>query len=142
MKKVFISRMQELINGRDIAEFARSIGFKAETIRRYVKGERAPNGAFLYDLCKATGISANWLLGLSDVRSMLTDDSVMNVDSPKIKADTQRLMETAAQRAEHRSCPHCATKDAVITSLSNTLENLSAGRSPAARTSVSVPTKF
>lgn len=68
MKDIFLLRLGELIDGRDIAEFARSIGFNTETLRRYTTGERTPKGDFLYELCKATGVSSDWLLGLSDAR--------------------------------------------------------------------------
>ena len=70
MRHVFMLRLGELIGGRDISDFARDVGFKTETIRRYTVGERIPKGDFLYSLCKATGVSSDWLLGLSDEKRL------------------------------------------------------------------------
>lgn len=129
MNTVFISRILEVIDGRDIAEFARSIGFKAETIRRYSNGERTPNGAFIYDFCKATGVSADWLLGLSTHR---------HAD----QAPPTPVEYGAGRAAESSECPGCAYLKAQLSTVNQTLHNLSLGRSQPARTSGSKPVKY
>lgn len=129
MKDVFISRMREVVAGRDIAEFARSIGFKAETIRRYSNGERTPNGVFLHDFCKATGESSDWLLGLSQHRH--TDH-----------APPSKLEYGAGLAAEAAECPGCTYLKAQLATVNQTLHNLSLGRSQPVRTSSSGPVKY
>jgi transcriptional regulator with XRE-family HTH domain len=66
MKKTFASRLLSLCNGKSIAECARSWGIKQASLDRYVKEQRTPTGEAIVEICKATGVSADWLLGLSD----------------------------------------------------------------------------
>jgi plasmid maintenance system antidote protein VapI len=70
MKKVFASRLLSLCNGKSIAECARSWGIKQASLDRYVKEQRTPTGDAVVEICKATGASADWLLGLTDAASV------------------------------------------------------------------------
>lgn len=65
MKKVFASRLLSLCKGRSIAECAREWGITQASLDRYVKAQRTPTGDSIVEICKATGVSADWLLGLS-----------------------------------------------------------------------------
>jgi transcriptional regulator with XRE-family HTH domain len=56
------------MGGRGVSEFARFCGLNQQTVDRYVKGERSPNGAGLSAIAVACGVSADWLLGISDAR--------------------------------------------------------------------------
>jgi len=70
MKKVFASRLLSLCNGKSIAECARSWGVRQASLDRYVKEQRTPTGDAVVEICKATGVSADWLLGLTDAPSV------------------------------------------------------------------------
>jgi len=65
MKKVFASRLLSLCKGRSIAECAREWGITQAALDRYVKAQRTPTGDSVVEICKATGVSSDWLLGLS-----------------------------------------------------------------------------
>ena len=65
MREIFASRVLSLCKGKSIAECARQWGIKQAALDRYVKMQRTPTGEAIVDICKATGASADWLLGLS-----------------------------------------------------------------------------
>lgn len=49
--------------------FAKKIGVERNTITQYFNGNRIPTSAILFQICKNCNVSADWLLGLSDVKS-------------------------------------------------------------------------
>lgn len=61
----FISRLKSLIGDNSVTSFARSIGVAQQTLDNYLRG-RDPKASFVYRLCLELGVSADWLLGLSD----------------------------------------------------------------------------
>ena len=65
MSNVFPSRLRKLCEGKTVAECARSWGISQAALDRYTKGQRTPNGEAIITICQATGVSADWLLGLS-----------------------------------------------------------------------------
>lgn len=66
MKKVLSDRIRQLCEGKTIAECARLWGIQQASLDRYVKGQRTPNGDAIEQICRATGVSADWLLGIGD----------------------------------------------------------------------------
>ena len=63
---LFPDRLKVLLDGRSSAEFARAVGVPQPMIHRYLKGKSLPTSDVLYRICKSTGGSADWLLGLDD----------------------------------------------------------------------------
>lgn len=74
MKSSFLSSLARRL--RDIREdsdrsqkdTAEALGTNLRTYRRYEYGETEPQVEFIADFCRHFGISADYLLGLSDVR--------------------------------------------------------------------------
>ena len=51
-----------------VSAFARHIGIPQKTLDSCIKGERKPSVEIVMHICTRCGCSADWLLGLSDVR--------------------------------------------------------------------------
>lgn len=45
-------------------EFAEKIGVTEVTISRYINNERQPNADMIILICRALGVSSDWLLGM------------------------------------------------------------------------------
>ena len=66
----FTRRFRDLIQPGETHEaFAKKIGVERNTITQYFNGNRIPTSAILFQICKNCNVSADWLLGLSDVKS-------------------------------------------------------------------------
>lgn len=76
VKQVFALRLKELHEqfGETGEQFAKRIGIMYATLRGYEREKnRLPNADILEKICRASNVSADWLLGLSDVRSPSAD---------------------------------------------------------------------
>lgn len=122
MKKIFSKRLTELVGNKPVTEFARLVGIPQATIDRYLKMQRSPNGEFIARISKVTGVSADWLLGLSDQRAALRP-----AEYPLHAADPPARV---AEGPPPPACPCCADKDRQIDRLMRVVENLSMGRTP------------
>lgn len=67
---LFPSQLRELRGGRGISQetLARDLGVSKSTIGLYETGDTLPDAQTLHDLAVYFGVSADWLLGLSDYR--------------------------------------------------------------------------
>ena len=66
-EKIFAVRIISLIGDDEaVTTFARRVGLHQAAIDRYIKGLREPNAGALRTISLACGVSADWLLGLSD----------------------------------------------------------------------------
>ena len=65
---VTISRLKNLQGNKSVAAFARHIGIPQKTLDICIKGERKPSVEIVLHVCARCGVSADWLLGLSDER--------------------------------------------------------------------------
>ena len=61
----FFSRLAKLKGDRSTAAFARDAGIQQQNMDRYLKG-REPTLSAIIQLCRGLGVSADWLLGLTD----------------------------------------------------------------------------
>ena len=52
------------------AEFAKSIGTTARTVNYWLTGERFPSAESVYKMSSVYGVSADYVLGLSDDRTL------------------------------------------------------------------------
>lgn len=68
---VFAKRLRELIetSGVSQAELANSVGVTRQAINSYTLGNTVPNSDVLTDIAKYFDVSADYLLGLTDVKS-------------------------------------------------------------------------
>ncbi len=71
-KEIFRKRFRELyiVSGcSSITQFAKQLEMKRQSVDRYYNGERCPDAPALTQICERMNVSADWLLGLSDVRN-------------------------------------------------------------------------
>lgn len=66
---IFRERFCSLRGSKTQAEFAEFIGVSRPTVGFYENGERLPDALVLRKIAEKCGVSADWLLGLSDVKS-------------------------------------------------------------------------
>lgn len=69
MKKNFCDRLRELRGDLSQDEFASKIGTKQTTLSNWERGFREPNFSGLVLIATSCGVSADWLLGLSNERT-------------------------------------------------------------------------
>ena len=76
-KKTFKERFRELYDDHSgcssISQFAKRLDMNRQSVDRYYNGERCPDAQALKQICEKMNISADWLLGLSPVRSTSVD---------------------------------------------------------------------
>lgn len=64
--KIFCSRLKERRGQLTQAAFAKQLGMNQQTYQRYESGVREPDLETLHQIGVLTGVSVDWLLGLSD----------------------------------------------------------------------------
>lgn len=65
---IFRERLMQLQGDLSNVDFAKKLGLSRQTIGCYLNGDRVPDGRIIFQICQICGVSADWLLGLSDVR--------------------------------------------------------------------------
>lgn len=66
----FAQRFSSLRSGKTQSEFAEFLGISRPTVGFYESGERIPDAITLGRIARICNVSADWLLGLSDVKSV------------------------------------------------------------------------
>lgn len=99
MKKLS-DRLASLVEGKTQAEFAASIGVHLNSFSAWLRGERYPSCEAIAKICTVYCVSADWLLGLSDARSLGRSDRMVPV------------------------CNGCEQRDATIQALSESIRML------------------
>lgn len=66
---VFRERLNELLGDMNITDFAKKVGLTRQTMGFYLNGDRIPDISTLFQICNICNVSADWLVGLSDVIS-------------------------------------------------------------------------
>lgn len=102
-------RLRELRGNLKQAEFCERIGMNVKAYSHYETGRNLPTIEIIAAICKATGASSDYLLGLNT-----PGDS-----PPKALAEP-----SPPYNAAHEPCPNCAAKDLTIAHLAATLEHL------------------
>lgn len=66
----FRERLNQLLtdSGKTIVGFAKFLGTTRQSLGYYLNGERVPDALMVKQICERCNISADWLLGLSDVK--------------------------------------------------------------------------
>ena len=67
---IFAARFGELRGDRTQAEFAEFLGISRPTVGFYENGERIPDAVVLRQIAEKCGVTADYLLGLSDNKSL------------------------------------------------------------------------
>ena len=73
----FKERFRVLQGERSNTEFAEFLGMSRQTVGFYYNGNRIPDALGIRDIAEKCGVSADWLLGLSNIRS--TDGEIKQV---------------------------------------------------------------
>ena len=68
--QIFTDRFRELQGDRSNTEFAKFLGISRQTVGFYCNGDRIPDALGIRDIAEKCGVSADWLLGLSDFPTM------------------------------------------------------------------------
>jgi len=69
MKNRLPERLKQIRGPSSQRDFAASLGVKQTTYSRWELGQTEPPFESLMQICSQTGVSSDWLLGLSDERS-------------------------------------------------------------------------
>ena len=72
MQKIFdvvVARLKALQGAESVSAFARRLKIPQNTLDCYMRGVRKPSVELITRVCETCGASADWLLGLSDIRS-------------------------------------------------------------------------
>lgn len=68
MSKLFLTRLKDLQGDLSVSAFARYLEMPQKTVDTYFKEQRKPSVEFVVRVCSKCGVSADWLLGLSETR--------------------------------------------------------------------------
>ena len=96
---IFAERLNELLKewgGSQIC-FAVYVGISRQTLGFYLRGERQPNIEALKKICECCEVSADWLIGLSDVKQR----------NPKLDDYERKLAEVGAAAFEIQEWLDC-----------------------------------
>ncbi len=72
---IFTERFRELQGERSNTEFADFLGISRQTVGFYCNGDRVPDALTLIKISQKCGVSADWLLGLSDYKNKETEST-------------------------------------------------------------------
>ena len=78
----FSKRLRELRGEKTLQEVADGVGITRVAMGYYEKGERKPDSEILFKIAKYYNVSADYLLGLSDVK---TPDTTIRDISEKLQ---------------------------------------------------------
>lgn len=70
---IFRQRLESIKGQMSVTDFAEKLGLSRQTIGFYLNGDRIPDIQTLRQICEECNISADYLLGLSDVKSSNSD---------------------------------------------------------------------
>lgn len=66
--EVFTERLQELASGKTQKELVIQTGIPQQSLSRYLTGKQTPDLERLAVLCRCLGVSADYMIGLTDER--------------------------------------------------------------------------
>ena len=72
---IFTERVRELQGEKTNTEFADFLGISRQTVGFYCNGDRVPDALTLIKISQKCGVSADWLLGLSDYKNKETEST-------------------------------------------------------------------
>lgn len=98
-------RLRELRGNESQTSFAKRIGTKQTTYSAWERGEKAPPANSIALICKACGVSSDYLLGLSDDPKAARAVSIENGSANAVNSAHAHIETTVPQC---RDCPHLA----------------------------------
>jgi transcriptional regulator with XRE-family HTH domain len=73
MKKSFGTQLRELRDASSQIDFARKLGVKQTTYSAWERDSKEPSLTTFAEIVSTLGVSADWLLGLSEARTNVAD---------------------------------------------------------------------
>ena len=107
MRDTFKSRLGEFVGERksdptedrvSVTSFAKTLGVTRQAMSRYLNGRTFPNAEMLYTICRKLNVSADYLLGLSNIKAYGGGNFVKGYDagtSDAFRIISRRLSEFA-----------------------------------------------
>lgn len=92
MQNLFITRLIELQGENTVTAFARYLEIPQNTLDCYIKGRRKPSVELVLRVCKKCGVSADWLLGISEDRGGSQSAAPM----PMVTKSRQKVLDSSA----------------------------------------------
>lgn len=96
MQNLFITRLIELQGENTVTAFARYLEIPQNTLDCYIKGRRKPSVELILRVCKKCGVSADWLLGISEDRG----GSQSAAPTSLVTKSLQKVLEPSALLSE------------------------------------------
>ena len=59
----------KLSGAANVTQFAKMLGMNRQSVDRYLNSERNPDAPSIIQICEKMNVSADWILGRSDIRS-------------------------------------------------------------------------
>jgi len=108
MKTIIAERLRELRGQSSLREMAEAIGIKYSAWARYEAGGSLPGADILARICCAHAVSADWLLGIDNLRK----NSVNAGDNSAVAIGTnaRATVSRAAAPGEMSACSKCPYK--------------------------------
>ena len=106
MYKLIVARLKALKGDMSVSAFARLLEIPQKTMDVYINGEHKPSVELILRVCAKFGVSADWLLGLSDVRTPVKEAA------PTVAAPTVAPVTTAGRRGSKKAAPPVSDMDA------------------------------
>ena len=72
--QIFVERLRELQGEKTNTEFAAHLGISRQTVGFYLNGDRIPDALVLRQIAERCSVSADWLLGLSDIKGIYENE--------------------------------------------------------------------
>lgn len=91
MKNVLADRLRALRGSMSQTDFALKLGVKQTSYSSWERGIKDPLAQTLAQIANTLGVSADWLLGLSDMRDY-TNSAAPSAAPPQSKKNFDRLM--------------------------------------------------
>lgn len=115
MSKLFLTRLKDIQGDLSVSAFARYLEMPQKTVDAYFKEQRKPSVEFVVRVCSKCGVSADWLLGLSETREpsdAAAPTKVLPIKPRKnpFSAEVDLLTEIAAMKRRMQELEAIATK--------------------------------
>lgn len=84
-QKLFVSRLRELLDEKEITqkELSSRIGVSEVTVSRYLSGDRTPRTDVINSISNFFNVSADYLLGNSDIRNPYITEGIESKEEEK-----------------------------------------------------------
>lgn len=100
---MFRDHLRELMGDLSTTDFAKKIGLSRQTVGFYLNGDRIPDCETLAQICSKCDVSANWLLGLSDVKNPDSSIAAITQSTGLSEQSVERLIEANEIRKQDKT---------------------------------------